>query len=110
MQGSLTEAGEKKARSRDFRDVGGLRSLLSFSDFEFDLVALLQALITFRSDRAVVNKDIRPISAPDKPVAFGVIEPLNRSFQTFHLQPLFPHVLLGGQGRTRSPVGCILER
>jgi hypothetical protein len=85
---------------RRFGDVGRLRALLTFGDFEFDLIALLQTLVSLRTDRAVVNKNIRPICAPDKAVSFRVIEPLYGSFQAFH-EPLFLHVLF--RGRTDVP-------
>jgi hypothetical protein len=76
--------------------VGGLRAFLTFGDFELHLVAFLQAFISFRGNRAVVNENIRAIRASDKPVAFGVIEPLYGSFQTFHESPRFPHALIWG--------------
>src|SRR5580692_1000173 len=36
--------------------VAGLRSLLSFYDLEFDLIAFLQTFVALRADRAVVHK------------------------------------------------------
>src|SRR5882672_8220392 len=77
-------------------DVGGLRSFLTFGDLELNGISLLQALVAFGGDRAVVNKNIRAVRAPDKAIPFCVIEPLDGSFQTFHVTPLFLHVLLGG--------------
>jgi hypothetical protein len=64
--------------------IRGLRAFLTFGDFEFHLVSLLQALVTLRTDRAVMNKHVRPICAADEPVSFSVIEPLDGSFQTVH--------------------------
>src|SRR5580658_580023 len=69
-------------------DVGGLRSLLSFGDFELHRVAFLQALVALGSDCAVMYKNVRAIRAPDEAVALCVIEPLDRTFQTFHVPPL----------------------
>ncbi len=47
--------------------VAGLRSLLSFYDLEFHLIAFLQTLVAFRADRAVVHKYVRvSIVAADK--------------------------------------------
>jgi hypothetical protein len=62
-----------------------------------------------------MNKDVRlPIVAAEKPVALGIIEPLHRTFQTFHVPPSFcgfpetggrnprdrkiMHALCGGRG------------
>lgn len=73
-------------------DVRSLRSLLTLSDFELDLISFLQALITFRADRAIMNKDIRPIGTSDESVAFRVVKPLYCASQAFH-EPLFPHIL-----------------
>jgi hypothetical protein len=56
----------------------------------------LQTLVTLRSNRAVVNKDIRSIRAPDESVSLGVMEPLDGSFQTFRVPPSFRRPLSGG--------------
>ena len=37
-----------------------------------------------------MNKNIRSIVAAEEAVSFGVVEPLDSAFQTFHLRPLFP--------------------
>jgi hypothetical protein len=79
---------------RRLGDVGGLRALLSLGDLELDLIAFLKALVAFRSDRAVVHEDVRAaIVASYEAVALGVVKPLHRTFQTFHVRPL-GHVLL----------------
>ena len=95
--------------SSTLRNVGGLGSFLTLGDFEFYLVAFLQAFVAFRSDRAVVHKDIGAICTPYEPVAFGVVEPLNRSFQTFHARPSFRTSFWGAKD-VPELVGCILER
>ena len=82
-------------RLRDFGDVRSLWSFLAFSDLELDLIAFLKALISFRADRAVVHEHIWAICATDEPIAFGVIEPLDGSFQTFHEISPSCHVLGG---------------
>jgi len=88
---------------RSFRHICGLRALLTFGDFELHLVSLLQAFIPLGTDRAVVNKYVWPIRAPNEPVPFGVIEPLYGSFQSIHEKPpSFLHIPLRGQGRARS--------
>src|SRR5579862_7150497 len=72
-----------------FGDVGGLRSLLPLGDLELNVITFLKTLVTFRGDRAVVHEDVgTAVVAPDKTVALGVIEPLYRTFQTFHVRPL----------------------
>ena len=68
-------------------DVRGLRPLLSFGDFELHRVAFLQAFVSLGCNRAVMNKNVRAIRAPDKAIAFRVIEPLDGSFQAFHAAP-----------------------
>jgi hypothetical protein len=70
-----------------FGDVGGLRTFGTLSDLKFDFVPLLQALISFSRDRAVVNEDVRSTLATDETVSFCVVEPLDRTFQTFHVRP-----------------------
>src|SRR5215469_6937437 len=74
-----------------------LRAFLTFGDLKLHLVPLLQAFVSLGTDRAVVNEDVRPIRAPDEAVSLGIIEPLDGSLQTFHVSPLFPHVLNGGK-------------
>ena len=66
-----------------------LRAFLAFGDLEFHLITFLQTLVSLRTDRAVMNKYVWSICAPDEPVPFRVIEPLYGSMQTFHLEPLF---------------------
>jgi hypothetical protein len=83
-----------KETLRRLGDVGGLRALLSLGDLELDLIAFLKTLVTLRRDRAVMHEDIRAaIVATYEAIAFGVIKPLHRTFQTFHVRPL-GHVLL----------------
>ena len=65
-----------------------LWSLLSFGDFELHRVAFLQAFVALGGDGAVMYKNVGTIRAPDEPVAFCVIEPLDGAFQTFHVPPL----------------------
>jgi hypothetical protein len=65
-------------------NICSLRSLLPFSNFELDGIALLQALVAFGSNRAVMHKNVGTIRASDESVALCVIEPLYCSFQSFH--------------------------
>jgi hypothetical protein len=79
---------------RSFGDVCGLRPFCTLGHLKFHLIAFLKTLIAFRSDRAVMDEDIRAaIVASYESVALRVIKPLHRTFQTFHLRPL-GHVLL----------------
>ncbi len=71
---------------RRFCNVAGLRTLLTFDNFEFDRVALLQTLIAIGLDRAIVHEYVGAILAPDKSKALGIVEPLDRTFQSCHLQ------------------------
>ena len=65
-----------------------MRALGALCYFKFNLIALLQALVTFRCNCAVVDEYIRPVFPADKTVALGIVEPLYRTFQAFHLRPL----------------------
>lgn len=67
-------------------DIRCLRTFLAFGDLELYLITFLQAFIALRTDGAVMNKNIRPIRAADKTVALSVVEPLDGSFQTFHVK------------------------
>src|SRR5439155_9802951 len=71
-----------------FATVGCLRSFRALSDFGFDCVSFLQALISLGGDSAVMDEHVRSIVPSDKSVPLGVIEPLYRSFHTFHVPPL----------------------
>src|ERR1700758_1757119 len=83
--------------------VCSLWAFLSLDNLELDVIAFLKTLITFRGDRAVVHKNIGPFVAPNESVAFRVVKPFHRTFQTFHLRPL-GHVLF----RTEAVpyIGC----
>src|SRR5271169_2548020 len=91
-------------RLRSLAHVRRLRTLLTLGDFELHLVAFLQALVSFGGDCAVVNKYVWPIRATDEPVPLGVIEPLNGSFQAFHVPPTFRTPLKGVPGRAPAVV------
>ncbi len=84
------------ANSGSASHVCGLWPLGALGDFKLDLIAFLQTLVTLGGDGAVVNKNIRPIFPADKSVALGVIEPLDGTFQTFHLPPSYSHPRFGG--------------
>ena len=71
-----------------FRNIRSLRSFWSLGYFEFNLITFLQALVSFRRDGAVVHEYIRSVFTADKTVSLGIVEPLHRTFQAFHLRPL----------------------
>src|SRR5581483_524803 len=67
-----------------------LGAFLPLRNFEFDLIAFLQALIAFGTNCAVVNKYIGPVFPPDESITFCVVKPLYCAFHTIHL-PAPPH-------------------
>ena len=73
--------------------VGSLRTLGALGDLKLDWIALLQTLVSFRGDGAVMDEDIGSSVPSDKSVALCVVKPLNCTFQTFHLRPLKGTVL-----------------
>src|SRR5947209_773260 len=94
----VKEEGETFSSSKtsgSFRNVRRLRAFLALGDFEFHLITFLQALVTFSRDGAVMDENIGSIFASDKTVTLGVVEPLHRTFHTFHLPPLTVTLDLG---------------
>jgi hypothetical protein len=63
--------------------------LLSFGtsdNVEFDFLVFHQRLVSFTLDAVVMNEHVRSILTGDESVAFGLIEPFNRTFrQSEHL-------------------------
>src|SRR5664279_525264 len=57
----------------------GLRALLTLRDLELHAVALFEALVPGRVDRAVVHEHVRPTVLGDEPVALLRVEPLHRA-------------------------------
>ena len=76
-------------KSGNLGHIGRLRPFLSLDDLKLHLVALLQALVAFGGDGAVVNEYIRSIVSAEEAVSFGVVEPLDGAFETFHVRPSF---------------------
>ena len=68
------------------RYVAGLRTLLAFYNLKLDRVALLQAFVAFGLDRAVMNEHVGTVFTADESESFGIVEPLDRTFQSGHLQ------------------------
>jgi len=73
----------------DLGYVGRLWSFLALHNFELDLVALLQTLIAFAGDGAIVNEHVRSIIAAEEAVSLRIVEPLHSAFQTIHVRPPF---------------------
>src|ERR1700723_1700692 len=87
-----------------FGHVRRLRPFLPLGDFELHRIAFLQALVSLGTDRAVVDEDIRPIRPTDEAISLGVVEPLDGSFQSFHVPPLSARPLFGGPRGRASQV------
>jgi len=77
-------ASETAAPLGSLHDVGRLRPFLALGDFKLHLIAFLQALVSLRTNRAVVHKHIGTVVPPNETISFSVVEPLNGSFQAFH--------------------------
>src|SRR5690242_10838480 len=73
---------------RQLRHVACLGALLPLNDLELHVITLLETLIAFIVDSAVVDEDIGSVIAADEAEPFGIVKPLNFSFNTRHL--LFP--------------------
>ena len=56
-----------------------LRSLAPLNDVELDLISFVQTLVAIDLNGAVMNEDVCSAFAPDKAVAFRVVEPLQRT-------------------------------
>ena len=82
--------GERVSRSGRMRclffyNVFCLRPFLALHDFKLNVIAFLQALVTFRLDGAIVNENVRTIFPADKTEALGVVEPLYFTFDSRHV-------------------------
>lgn len=73
---------------RTFSYVCRLRSFRTLRDFEFDLISFLQAFVSFGRYRTVVNENIIATVTSYETVTFGIVEPFDSTFQTFHKRPL----------------------
>jgi hypothetical protein len=62
-----------------------LRAFLSLNDFEFNIIALLEALVSLRLDGTIVDEHIRAIISADKAEALSVIEPFHFTFNSRHV-------------------------
>jgi hypothetical protein len=78
---------EQPERLSSFGHIRGLRALLPLHNLELDYIALLQTLVAFRSDGAIVDENVGAVFAANEAITFGIIEPFHRSLHTFHEPP-----------------------
>jgi hypothetical protein len=62
-----------------------LRAFLSLNNFEFNVIALLEAFVSLRLDGTVVDEHIRAVIPADKAEALCVIEPFHFTFNSRHV-------------------------
>jgi len=62
-----------------------LRAFLSLNNFEFNVIALLEAFVSLRLDGTVVDEHIRAVIPADKAEALCVIEPFHFTFDSRHV-------------------------
>ncbi len=74
-----------------------LRTFLSLNNFEFNVIALLEALISLRLDGTVVDEHIRAVIPADEAEALCVIEPFNFTFNSRHVP--YSGAVTGGHSR-----------
>jgi hypothetical protein len=61
-----------------------LWAFLSLDNFELDVIALLEALISLRLDGTIVDEHIRAVISADKAEALRVVEPFHFAFNSRH--------------------------
>jgi len=62
-----------------------LRAFLSLNNFEFNVIALLEALVSLRLDGTVVDEHIRAVISANKAEALSVVEPFHFTFNSRHV-------------------------
>jgi hypothetical protein len=62
-----------------------LRAFLSLNNFEFNIIALLEALVSLRLDGTIVDEHIGAVIPADKAEALSVIEPFHFTFNSRHV-------------------------
>jgi hypothetical protein len=67
------------------RDGVSLGTFLALDDIKLDVVAFFEAFVSVELDCGVVDEDIGAVFAPDEPVAFCVVKPLDLAFVSSHL-------------------------
>lgn len=81
-----------------------LRAFLSLNNFEFNVIALLEAFVSLRLDGTVVDEHIRAVIPTDKAEALCVIEPFHFTFNSRHVP--YSGLSLGTQW-SRGPVSSL---
>lgn len=62
-----------------------LGAFLPLDNFEFNIIAFLEAFVAFRLDGTVVDEHIRAVIATDEAEALCVIEPFDFTFDSGHV-------------------------
>jgi hypothetical protein len=62
-----------------------LRAFLSLNNFEFNVIALLEAFVSLRLDGTIVDEHIRAVIPANKAEALCVIEPFHFTFNSRHV-------------------------
>ena len=68
-----------------FGYVFSLWAFLALDNFKLDVITLLQALVAFRLDGAVVDKHIGTIISADEAESLCVVKPFDFSFISSHV-------------------------
>ena len=79
------DTGSGCLRCRCFGYAFCLRAFLSLNNFKFNIIALLEALVTLRLDGTIVDEHIRAVIPADKAEALCVIEPFHFTFNSRHV-------------------------
>jgi len=61
-----------------------LGTFLALDDVEFNVIALLQGLVSIQLNGRIVNEHIRTVIPSDESIAFCVVEPLDLPFVLSH--------------------------
>jgi len=51
----------------------------ALDNLKFDWVSFLQSTVTFTDDGGIMDKNVRPVIAPDEAVPFGIVKPFHGS-------------------------------
>ena len=85
-----------------------LRTLAPLNDVELDLISFVQTLVAIALNGAVMNEDVCSAFAPEKAVAFRVVEPLHRTLVLRQLSALL--TLVGWAAGLDSGIGLGLPK
>jgi hypothetical protein len=62
-----------------------LRAFLALDDFKLNIITLLQALVAFRLDGAVVDEHVRAVFPADEAEALRIVKPFHFTFDSRHV-------------------------